>query len=383
MPIVLDSIKGRAMSKVFVIKSKAVQSIAATIFLAFAAVSSAWSEEEKPSPWIMTPLVSSDPKLSTSIGGLVAYLHKFDEESPASMFGAKATLSNSDSFVVGAFGQIFFDHDNQRALVALVKGTIHNDYDNYLGSGMPLKTTDDLDFKVAQYSYRFYGDWFIGAQGVSSNYKIYLTEDISQSAFNETNVAVENNELIELGGYKSNALGFLVEFDDRDKPRSATSGQFLKLSNAAYREALGGDVSFDAYLLKYATYLSHGNGNVFAISSDGRWTNDAPIAGYSSVQTKGYTRGQFLAPHMLDIQVDERIRLANDWGMVLYAAVACLYGDTDDDSLSCTDSDNIYPSVSLGVTYTLKEKEGIVIRSEIAKGKGSSQGFYMSFGHPF
>ena len=41
----------------------------------------------KDSPWLITPLLSSDPKISTAAGVLAAYVHTFDEKSPASMFG--------------------------------------------------------------------------------------------------------------------------------------------------------------------------------------------------------------------------------------------------------------------------------------------------------
>lgn len=340
-------------------------------------------KEEKSSPWIATPLISADPKLSTALGGLVAYLHDFDEESPSSMFGIRGTYSTSDSFILAAFGQMFFDNNNQRALVALAKGRVNNDYDDYLGSGIPLETTDDINFAVLQYSHRVYGDWFFGGQGIRSNYKILSAEEMSQGAFSSANTDVTNDELTELAGFESVALGLVAEFDDRDKPRTATSGQLLKISNAAYREDFGGDVNFDAYIFKYSTYYSHGNGHVLAIGSNGRWTTDAPLSGYSSINIKGYTRGQFLGPHSTDIQIDERINLTNDWGMIAYVGLACLYGDIDGSYLSCSDSDNIYPSVSVGVTYTINQEEGIVIRSEIAKGKGSSQGFYMTFGHPF
>ena len=214
-------------------------------------------EKEQSSPWIATPLISSDPKLSTSIGGLVAYMYSFDEISPASMFGLSATYSNTDSFVMAGFGQMYFDNDNQRALIALAKGTIHNDYDDYLGSGIPLKTTDDLNFQVARYSYRVYGDWFAGLQAVSSNYTVVLAEEIVQSAFNDTSAEISNDQLIELAGFESKALGLTVEFDNRDKQRAATAGQFLKLNNMAYREEFGGDISFDAYQLKYSTYACH------------------------------------------------------------------------------------------------------------------------------
>lgn len=395
------------MSNVFkLIKTKAVKNIAASLCLALITAGPAWSEEiaeeinednaeqsteksieksteESSSPWLVTPLISSDPKLSTSIGGLASYLYNFDETSPASMFGITGTYSNTDSFFVVGFTQMFFDDDNQRVMAVLGNGTVHNDYDDYLGSGIPLKTTDDVNFKVLQYSYRIYDDWFLGVQGISSNYKLYLAEDLGRSAFDDISATVSNDSLIELAGFTSNALGLLAEYDTRDRQRSPTAGQHLKVNNSAYREALGGDISFDAYFLKYSTYYSHGNGSVLAISSNSRWTDDAPVGSYSSVQTLGYTRGQYLAPHVTDIQFDERFSLSNKWGLVAYAALACLYGETDDGTLSCTDSENIFPSISLGATYSLNKKEGIVVRTEFAKGKGSNRGFYMSFGHPF
>ena len=56
-----------------------------TIVLAQSAEKSA-HEKSSPSPWVITPLLSVDPKLSSSIGVLGGYLHSFDPESPSSMF---------------------------------------------------------------------------------------------------------------------------------------------------------------------------------------------------------------------------------------------------------------------------------------------------------
>jgi len=52
------------------------------------------------SPWIVTPLISSDPKLGTNLGALVGYMHYFDEKSPVSMMGLTGTYSNTGSYVV-------------------------------------------------------------------------------------------------------------------------------------------------------------------------------------------------------------------------------------------------------------------------------------------
>ena len=73
--------------------------------------------------------------------------------------------------------------------------------------------------------------------------------------------------------------------------------------------------------------------------------------------------------------------------MTAYAAIACLYGKAEfssaDDKLNCSDTDNLYPSAALGVSYALKPQENIFLRAEAATGKGDNHGFYLSFGHPF
>ena len=51
-------------------------------------------------------------------------------------------------------------------------GIIKNDYEDYLGTGHPLKTDDDLKAVAARYLFRAKGDWFIGAQGSAANYQV-------------------------------------------------------------------------------------------------------------------------------------------------------------------------------------------------------------------
>ena len=53
---------------------------------------------ETESPWLLTPTISSDPKLGSAVGFMGAYLKKFDDESPASMFGVMGSYSDTDSF---------------------------------------------------------------------------------------------------------------------------------------------------------------------------------------------------------------------------------------------------------------------------------------------
>ena len=128
--------------------------------------------KEKSSPWLFTPLISSDPKLSTTVGAMIGYMKKFDKESPDSMFGLIGNYSTTDSYTFVGFAKAYFDRNNQRITAAIVRGEINNDYDDFLGSGYPLKSQDSISVNYANWSYRVYDDWFIGIQGVSTNYAI-------------------------------------------------------------------------------------------------------------------------------------------------------------------------------------------------------------------
>ncbi len=63
-------------------------------------------EESKSSPWLVAPLFSSDPKISTAGGAIAAYVHEFDDKSPASMMGFAGTYSTTDSWYLSAFAKL-------------------------------------------------------------------------------------------------------------------------------------------------------------------------------------------------------------------------------------------------------------------------------------
>jgi len=298
--------------------------------------------EDKPrSPWLFVPIVSSAPKFGTSIGAMGAYLHQFDDDSPTSMFSIMGQYSNADSLFYGAFTRMFFDQDRQRLIAGAIRGEINNEYDDYLGSGLPVKTTDDIHAIFVRYTYRVKDDWFLGPQVISTDYAISGNDWYSQQLLAR----------IGLTGFNSNGLGLVVEHDTRDNQNSPSVGSLFNFNNIAYREALGGDNSFDAYSLNFSKFFSHGNGHVLAARINGRWIQDAPAGGYSSVRLRGYTMGEYLAPHSTLIEVEERHHLKGRWGATAFAGVACLYGG----DLDCADRDNIYPAI--GVVYAEGERE--------------------------
>jgi len=60
---------------------------------------------KKPSPWLFTPVFTSNPKLGTTVGATGGYITRFDAESRPSIFAASAQYSNTGSIVAGAFAR--------------------------------------------------------------------------------------------------------------------------------------------------------------------------------------------------------------------------------------------------------------------------------------
>ena len=321
------------------------------------------------SPWLLAPVFSSNPKLGTSLGVLAGYLHFFDAKSRPSIFAITGQYTTTDSIVGGAFAKASFDEDHQRVIAGLVYGNIKNDYDDYLGSGVPLKNEAELRSLIARYTYRVTGNWFFGAQGVKQNFAIAGNTPFDQMVL----------DILGIQPYKSAGLGLVVQNDTRDNDNMPTRGWLLNFNNFAFRESLGGENDYDIYRIDIRYFVPHGDGHVFALRQLNHLTNDAPTAARAPVQLRGYKIGQYTGRSMSSIEGEERYRLGQKWTATFFAGVACLYGDGKD----CTDNDNVFPAAGAGVQYILKPKEGIVLNLEFADGEGSSYGVYLKMGYGF
>src|SRR4029078_8287284 len=92
-----------------------------------------------------------------------------------------------------------------------------------------------------------------------------------------------------------------------------TTGWFMNLNNIAYREALGGEQSFDAYRVDLKTFWKHGDGHVLAVRQCNWLTRDAPSASQATVILRGYKQGQYLSRYMSSLEVEGRLSLHALW----------------------------------------------------------------------
>jgi hypothetical protein len=307
-----------------------------------------------PSPWLLVPVFSSSPKLGTAGGGLVAYLHVFDPGSRVSLFGVMYQYTSTHSQIATAFARTSFGADHHRIIAIGVFGHIKNNYDDYLGTGQPLKTEDDLKALATRYLYRAAGDWFIGAQGTATNYQVL-------GATTEDDLALET---VGVRGFDSAALGAVLMHDSRDNDDMPITGWLLNANNLAYREAFGGAASFDAYRVDLRAFWKHGGGHVLAVRQYNWLTSDAPTAAQATVILRGYKFGQYLSPYMSSLEVEERLSFNQRWGATLFAGAATLYGEAPVPLDRTT-----YPTVGAGLHFVY------------AQGIGDSRGVYLKLGY--
>ena len=185
---------------------------------------------DAPSPWLIVPVFSSSPKLGTAFGGLGAFLHTFDPASRVSLFGIMYEYTSTHSQIASVFARTSLGADHHRIVTIVALGHIKNDYDDYLGTGQPLRTDADMRAVAARYLFRTKNNWFIGAQGNAANYQV-------MGATPEDDLVLET---LGVRGFQSAALGAAVMHDSRDNEDMPTKGWFLNMNNLAYREALAG-----------------------------------------------------------------------------------------------------------------------------------------------
>jgi hypothetical protein len=167
--------------------------------------------------------------------------------------------------------------------------------------------------------------------------------------------------------------------DSRDSEFSPQKGWLVNLNNIAYRDWIAGENNYDAYRADIRRYSLLTDDIVLALRQNNQWTVNAPKSAYAPITLRGYKFGQYLGKNMSALEAEARVHLAKRWTATVFVGAGCLYGG----ALSCSDSENVYPDAGAGIQYVMKEKEGMVINLELAKGKGDNEGVYVKFGYGY
>jgi len=164
--------------------------------------------------------------------------------------------------------------------------------------------------------------------------------------------------------------------DSRDNEDMPAKGWFLNVNNLAYREALGGSASYDAYRADARTFWTHGGGHVLAVRQFNWFTSDAPAAAQATVILRGYKLGQYLSPYMSSLEVEERLSFTARWGATIFGGAAQLYGDAPVALERST-----YPTVGAGLHFVIKPAQRMLVNLEYAQGVEGNRGVYLKVGY--
>jgi len=320
------------------------------------------------SPWLFVPLLSSSPKLGSSVGVLAGYVMRMDDASSPSMLAVQATKSNTQSKVLGVGGKLYFNQNRDRLFAGVGLGNAHNDYQDFNGSGQEVVSEDKLRGAFFRYLHQLAPSWYLGVQGIRSNYEVNGDDPDSQNVLDQAGIV----------GVTSAGLGLSAMFDDRDNVSNPRQGMMVQLNNLAYRASLGGESNYDVVTGDVRTYHALSPAQVLVLHAHVRLAWDAPASKQSSVSMRAYTQGQYMGRHAVSFELEDRYVFRPQWGAKAFAGVTCLFGSGQ----SCG-AENLYPMAGAGVYYIIKPKENMLVSAEFAQGKSGNRGFYLRFGHPF
>ena len=237
--------------------------------------------------WVVTPTLTSNPKLGTSIGAAGMVFFRFDESQTSTAFLA-GSYSDTDTWILGGGVRAWFDADRQQIIALAFRGHAVNEYDNFLDLGIRLDSDSDVLIAPLIYRHRLGDaaetDWGLGGQAAH----IGMTQTGNDPA---------SDRLIKGLGLDEGRAYFVgpnVLFDDRDNVNSPESGSRLAIMANMWQQIqpeIDDDIFFSSDI-EYSTYYTPED-VVLAANFKFRSTYDAPLLYQSSLTNwRAYTVGE-------------------------------------------------------------------------------------------
>ena len=79
---------------------------------------------DRESPWLVTPTMSVDPKLGSTLGGVAGYIRKFDPDSNPSLLTFFGGYSNTDSHYLGFAADTYFKANQHKLIFGAMSGEV-------------------------------------------------------------------------------------------------------------------------------------------------------------------------------------------------------------------------------------------------------------------
>lgn len=264
--------------------------------------------------WVAVPIPFSNPTLGSGLVGAVGYFHPQTDEQkatqPPSVTGGGVLWADSDSYGVAVGNASYWGGDKWRFTGAL--GWADLDLPLFGGTIGPIELDFDWliegAFAFTEFSRRIQGDWYLGVRARYMDVDQALDADITADV-----------PLIK-GSIKANGLGLSLQYDTRDLPSNAYTGQHFTASALFNEEKLGSDDNYGVYSAKFTSYHHLSEPFVLAWSASGcTRSGDVPLWDACRLNLRGAAATDYMGRSAVMAKAEGRWRLSERWGAVVFA----------------------------------------------------------------
>jgi hypothetical protein len=318
-------------------------------------------EQKKKRDWTVVPIPVSTPTFGTGLilGG--AYFWPQTEEQkksqPASVTGAVGFYSDNKSGAFAVAHQAYLSEDKWR--ITAVAAAV--DLNLELLVAVPGGSRSSIDWFIE-------GGGFFGAvsRRIKGNWRAGLDAryiDVEQ----EFEFGLPNVDFDFANESRSAALGANVEYDTRDEPSNSYTGNRFKFSILASSKSLGGDYSYEAYTIFYASYHSITPKVVLAWEAQACHRSDGtPLWDACIIDLRGFSAIDYFGRSSASAQAEARWRFYGKWGAVVFAG-----GGYYKNSFNRIRDDELIPSYGIGLRYMVLESQRINVRLDYGRSRDS------------
>ena len=329
--------------------------------------------------FVIVPIPISNPTLDSGLVALGAYFYpqteEQEEQQPASVTGAGALYTSSDSKLFLVAHQSYWNKDSWR-----LGGTIgHADLNLTLPLPVLVAGRDRVDWNIngdiamTKLAYKIFGNWYASVAGrwMDIDQTIGLGMPPGSFGIDPANFALTDH-------IKSVGLGLGIENDSRDMPYNPYEGHKFELSALFNDESLGSDDTYQSYKLAYSSYHEFSKPIVLAWEMNvcGR-KGTVPIWDGCLIPLRGFSALDYIALRSVAGQAEIRWRLNSRWGVVGFAG-----GGYIKEALFPFQDDSFVPSYGVGIRFMVLKAKRINLRVDYAR-SDDSDAIHLSVGEAF
>ena len=322
--------------------------------------------------FVVVPIPISNPTLEEGIVAGAAYFYPQSEEEkklqPASLTAAAGMYTNNNSRALALVQQNYWKNNRWRFTGAVGGADLRLSLltPDDTSSGTSVDWRINGKFLFAKLARRISGDWYGGV--------VTRLIDASQNIeWNSTSPGFDTGSDILSAG-----LGALVEYDTRDNPFNATSGQHLSVNALFNEEAIGSDFTYQSYGASYRSYHRLTDAVVLSWELHGcTRKGTAPLWDACTIKLRGFPVTDYLGKVSASGQIEARWQLSERWGLVGFAGSGYIGS-----SFNGIREREAIPSYGTGLRFMVLKAKRINLRVDYARSRGSDA-IHVSVGEAF